>query len=190
MMIPVVDVGGQYNHLIYRIITELGAESEILGLDTTIEKLEGIGAHGLVMGGGPQRIDKELGEFSILGKTIAESPIPMLGICVTHQLIAFVYGGRAVAAKNPEYGEVEVIVDNEDEILAGLSPKFTALQTHNDEVVELPPDFEALAHSEHCRIQAMRHVSLPKFGVQFHPETVRKESDYKIFENFLRICKK
>ncbi len=189
-MVPVVDVGGQYNHLIFRIITELGSESEILSLDTTKEHLDNLGADGLVMGGGPHRIDKELDAFATLGKTIKDSPIPMLGICVTHQLIAFVYGGKAGAAVNPEYGEVEVTVVHEDEILAGLAPKFNALQTHNDEVVELPPDFEILAHSEHCKIQAMKHKTLPRFGVQFHPETVRKESDYKIFQNFLSICKK
>ena len=189
MMIPVVEVGGQYNHLIHRILTELGAESEIIGLDTTLEKLEKMNASGLVMGGGPQRIDKELGAFATLGKTMKDSPIPMLGICVTHQLMAFVYGGKAGAAKNPEYGEVEVIVDKEDDILAGLGQKFTALQTHNDEVVKLPPKFEILAHSEHCKIQAMRHKLLPRFGLQFHPETVRSSTDPRIFENFIRICK-
>jgi GMP synthase (glutamine-hydrolysing) len=188
MVVPVVEVGGQYNHLIHRILTELGAESEIIGLDTTVEKLEKMGARGLVMGGGPQRIDKELGAFSTLGKTMRDSPIPMLGICVTHQLMAFVYGGEAGEAQNPEYGEVEVTVEKEDEILQGLSPTFTALQTHNDEVTKLPREFEILAHSEHCRIQAMRHLRLPRFGVQFHPETVRSSTDYRIFENFLRVC--
>ena len=188
-MIPVVEVGGQYNHLIYRILTELGVDSEIIGLDTTVEKLNKMGADGLVMGGGPQRIDKELNEFATLGKTIKDSPIPMLGICVTHQLMAFVYGGKAGAAKNPEYGEVEVIVDNEDDLLKGMAPKFSALQTHNDEVIKLPPKFEILAHSEHCKIQVMKHESLPRFGVQFHPETVRANTDYIIFQNFIRICK-
>ncbi len=188
LLIPVIEVGGQYNHLIYRILTELGAESEIMPIETGTEKLEKMGADGLLMGGGPQRIDKELGAFANLGKAIKESPIPMMGLCVTHQLMAFVYGGKAGAAKNPEYGEVEVIVDDEDDILKGMGPKFTALQTHNDEVIKLPPKFEILAHSEHCKIQVMRHKLLPRFGVQFHPETVRSSTDYTIFQNFIRIC--
>ena len=188
MLIPVVEVGGQYNHLIYRILTELGADSEIIGLDKTLEEFEKMNTDGLLMGGGPQRIDKELKAFSNLAKIMKESPIPILGLCVTHQLMAFIYGGAAGAAKNPEYGEVEVIVDKEDDILKGLGPKFTALQTHNDEVTKLPPKFEILAHSEHCKVQAMRHKLLPRFGLQFHPETVRAATDYRIFENFIAVC--
>lgn len=190
VFIPVVEVGGQYNHLIYRILTELGADSELIGLETSAKKLEDMGADGLVMGGGPQRIDKALNEFSTLGKAIKDSPIPMLGICVTHQLIAFVYGGDAGEAKNPEYGEVEVIVDKEDDILKSLSPKFIALQTHNDEVLKMPPKFELLAHSDHCKIQAMRHKLLPRYGVQFHPETVHTKGGPVIFENFIAVCER
>jgi len=190
MFIPVVDVGGQYNHLITRALIELGVKSELVPMSITTKDLREMKTDGLVMGGGPQRIGSEIEKLGNLPNTIKEAKIPMLGLCVTHQLMAVVFGGKAGQAKNPEYGPVKVYVDDEDEILKGLGNSFWAWETHNDEITALPEDFVILSHSEKCKIQTMRHKTKPIFGVQFHPEVVQTENGSLIFKNFAEICKK
>jgi GMP synthase (glutamine-hydrolysing) len=191
-VIPVVYVKGQYNHLIARRLKELGVESQLVPPSTPISKLEAMGADALVMGGGPQSVrslnnlPQELKDASNLMK---ESKLPMLCICVTHQLMATTFGGKTNLAKKPEFGPVDVYVKDEDTILHGLKPSFTAWESHNDEVVLLPPDFKALASSENCMIQAMRHEKLNIFGVEFHPEVSHTPKGADVFKNFLSIVR-
>lgn len=189
MKIPVVNVGGQYNHLIKRALEELKVESELISMETTEEELERMNVDGLIMGGGPQRIGSDIDKLGNLPELIKKIEIPILGICVTHQLIAIVFGGKAGPAELPEYGPVEVFIDEKDEIFKGFGRSFRAWETHNDEVKELPKDFESLAHSEKCKVQAMRHENKPIFGVQFHPEVAQTEKGKVIFKNFVNVCR-
>lgn len=181
---------GQYNHLIARRLQELGVESQLVPSSTPLSKLESMGSDALVMGGGPQSVrlleslPQELKDASNL---MRESKLPMLGICVTHQLMATTFGGKTNLAKKPEFGPVEVYVNDEDTILNGLKPSFTAWESHNDEVVTLPPGFKALASSDNCKIQAMRHERMNIFGVEFHPEVSHTQKGVDVFKNFLTV---
>jgi GMP synthase (glutamine-hydrolysing) len=189
MIIPVANVTGQYNHLITRILNEIGVKSELVPISITKEELEKMGADGLVMGGGPQRISEEWNKLGNLPNIIKEIKIPMFGICLTHQLISIVFGGKAGQAKSPEYGPVKIFIDNKDQLLEGFGDNFTAWETHNDEIKLLPKDFENLAHSEKCKFQVIRHKTKPIFGTQFHPEVIHTENGRLIFENFAKVCK-
>ena len=190
MFIPVINVTGQYNHLITRVLTDLGVKSELVPMGITKDELEKMNIDGFVMGGGPQRIERDWRKLGNTLNLIKEMNVPMMGFCLTHQLIAIVFGGKAGPAKYPEYGPVEIIVDEEDDILKSCGNKFRAWEAHNDEIKELPKDFKTLAHSEKCKIQVMRHISKPIFGTQFHPEVVHTEKGSQIFKNFIRICKR
>lgn len=193
MFVPVVYVKGQYNHLIARTLQDLGAESKMLPSTTTIEQLHAMKADGLVMGGGPQRVRTMANlseELAAAARLIKSVDLPLLCICVTHQLLATVHRGQTDAARKPEFGPVEVSVVNEGRILKGLKPSFTAWESHNDEVVEPPPDFTVLASSEGCRVQAMAHEKLDLFGVQFHPEVSHTSKGTEVFKNFLQAVSK
>jgi len=188
-MVPVVNVKGQYNHLIVRVLTELGAESSLVPLSVSIAELEEIGFNGLVAGGGPQSVYEENSrrELSSLERLFKESFKPLLCICVSHQLLAETLGGRTGPAKEPEYGRITVQIDEEDEILRGTSPSFIAWASHNDEVIRMPDGFERLAHSQSCKVEAMRSGTRPIYGVQFHPEVWHTTKGRTIFSNFLEI---
>ncbi len=191
--IPVVFVKGQYNHLISRTLQDLGVESRLLPATTTNAQLEAMGADGLVMGGGPQRVRnvKDLmGELASAAGLIGQLKIPLLCICVTHQLLAAAHGGETATAKSPEFGPFEITVGDEDTILSGLKPSFTAWESHNDEIVKAPEGFRILASSPTCSIQAMRHESRDVFGVQFHPEVSHTTRGVDVFRNFLGVVKK
>ncbi len=191
--IPVVFVKGQYNHLITRTLQDLSVESRLLPASTTVETLESMGAEGLVMGGGPQRVrdmDDLAGELREAASLIKKVKVPLLCICVTHQLLAAAYGGETALADKPEFGPVEVSVIDEGRILQGMKPSFTAWESHNDEVVRPPKDFLVLANSPSCAIQAMRHQKLDVFGVQFHPEVSHTSRGMDVFRNFLEVVRK
>jgi len=193
MFVPVVYVKGQYNHLIARTLQDLGVESRLLPSTTTIEQLHAMGADGLLMGGGPQRVrtmSDLTEELAAAARLIKSVDIPLLCICVTHQLLATVYGGRTDAAGKPEFGPVEVSVMDEGRILERLKPSFTAWESHNDEVVLPPPGFSVLASSESCIVQAMAHEKLNIFGVQFHPEVSHTSRGAEVFRNFLQAVSK
>lgn len=189
MIVPVIDVGGQYNHLISRMLIELGAKSRLISMNLTHKNLIGMGADGLVIGGGPQSIPRDIDRLGNLPIIIREIEIPILGICLAHQLIGIIFGGKVGPARHPEYGPVTVFVDDEDELLRGLSPSFTAWESHNDEIQEIPVTLKVLAHSENCKVEAIKHVSKPIYGVQFHPEVIHTEKGRLIFVNFIAVCK-
>jgi GMP synthase (glutamine-hydrolysing) len=190
--IPVVYVRGQYNHLIARRLQELGVESQLMPPSTPLEKFEAMGADALVMGGGPQSVrslDSLTDELRDASNLMTKIQLPMLCICVTHQLMATTFGGATNLAKKPEFGPVEVSVSDEDTILQGLRPSFTAWESHNDEIVKAPPGFEVLASSDNCNVQAMRHKKADTFGVQFHPEVYHTPKGVDVFKNFLNIVR-
>jgi len=188
--IPVVYVKGQYNHLIVRNLKELGVESKLLPPSVSLEQLESMNPDALVMGGGPQSVrspNQLTGELADAARLIRQVKLPMLCICVTHQLLATAFGGATEAARKPEFGPVEISVIDEGHILEGLGPSFTAWESHNDEVAKVPESFRAIARSNNCAVEAMRHEKRDVFGVQFHPEVSHTLKGVDLFKNFLRI---
>ncbi len=157
---------------------------------TPLEKFEAMGVDALVMGGGPQSVrslDGLTSELREASNLMTKIKLPMLCICVTHQLMATTFGGTTNLARKPEFGPVEVSVSDEDTILAGLKPSFTAWESHNDEIVAAPPGFKVLASSDNCTVQAMRHEKMNLFGVQFHPEVYHTLKGADVFNNFLKV---
>ena len=190
--VPVVYVKGQYNHLIVRNLKELGVESRLLSPSIPLEQLESMNPDALVMGGGPQSVrspDNLTGELADAAKMIRQVRLPMLCICVTHQLLATALGGATELAKRPEFGPVEISVMDDGQILEGMGPSFMAWESHNDEVVKTPDHFRVLAHSTNCSVEAMRHENRDIFGVQFHPEVSHTQKGVDLFRNFLRVVK-
>ena len=188
--IAVVSMGGQFNHLIARAVIDLGEEAEMVDMGAQLSDIEKMSVDGMIFGGGPQSIGNEEAKLGNAGEMLKHCKVPALTMCLTHQLLAKVHGGKAGPAKEPEFGVIEVIVDKEDEILRGMGPSFKTTESHNDEVVVLPSCMESLAHSSKCRYQVIRHRTKPLFGLQFHPETKQGEKDEQVFRNFLEICRK
>src|SRR5207245_9566900 len=112
--IPVLYVKGQYNHLIVRNLKELGVESKLLPPSVSLEQLESMNPDALVMGGGPQNVrspNQLTGELADAARLIRKVKLPMLCICVTHQLLATAFGGGTEAVRKPEIGPVETAGD-------------------------------------------------------------------------------
>jgi len=187
MRIDVFDNGGQWTHREWRVLRYLDVETNIIPNTTRFEDLK---VDGLVLSGGAPRIGTEAMKLGNTADILDRADFPILGICVGMQYIALHFGGKADSAEIPEYGAVDITVDEPDDILAGIKSPFKAWESHNDEVKVLPKEFACLAHSENCRVQAFKHKKKPYYGLQFHPEVEHTEQGSDMFKNFVEICRK
>lgn len=188
--IYVIDNGGQWTHREWRTLRDLEVDTKIVPNTISFTDLLKDNVDGLVLSGGAPRIglESELGSCS---EYLEKADFPILGICAGHQFMARFFGGKVEPSKVPEFGKIELTLLKEDDMLfEGVSKKSIVWESHNDEVIVLPKDFEIVGESESCKIQAMRHKEKPLYGLQFHPEVEHTEYGEQIFKNFVKICKK
>jgi GMP synthase (glutamine-hydrolysing) len=188
--IYVVDNGGQWTHREWRTLRDLEVDTKIVPNTISFTDLLKDNVDGLVLSGGAPRIglESDLGNCS---EYLEKAGFPILGICAGHQFMARFFGGKVEPSKVPEFGKIGLILLKEDDALfEGVSKKSIVWESHNDEVTLLPNEFELLAKSENCKIQAMRHKKKPFYGLQFHPEVEHTEYGERIFKNFVKICRK
>ncbi len=116
--------------------------------------------------------------------------IPILGVCLGHQAIGEVFGGKVVPAKRPLYGRTSRLVHDGTGLFEGL-PQPLVVGRYHSLIVERTAALEAElaidAVSEEGEIMALSHRSAPVYGVQFHPESILTEFGHALFTNFLRL---
>ena len=114
--------------------------------------------------------------------------VPILGVCLGHQAIAVAHGAVVDRAPVLMHGKTSRISHGGEGIFRGLSRPFEATRYHSLAVREetLPSDLEVVARSEDGIVMALRHRSLPVWGVQFHPESILSVEGPKLIENFVR----
>jgi anthranilate synthase/aminodeoxychorismate synthase-like glutamine amidotransferase len=117
--------------------------------------------------------------------------MPLLGVCLGHQSIAYAAGGRVIRAKRLLHGKTSMIRHDGKCLFAGLENPFRATRYHSL-IVEretLPDDFEICATTDDdpSEVMGLRHRHEPVFGVQFHPESFLTDQGHKLLANFLAI---
>ncbi|HMA01770.1 MAG TPA: gamma-glutamyl-gamma-aminobutyrate hydrolase family protein, partial [Gemmatimonadaceae bacterium] len=120
------------------------------------------------------------------------SEIPILGVCLGHQAIGEAYGGVVIRADRVMHGKTSRITHDGTGLFAGLPEPLEVMRYHSL-IVErktLPPVLRILATTGDSpdEIQAVRHVSHPVWGVQFHPESVLTQQGKRILQNFLSMA--
>ncbi len=113
--------------------------------------------------------------------------IPILGVCLGHQAIGQVFGGRIVRARRVMHGKIDRIRHDGRGVFAGLPAEFDIVRYHSlaIEADTLPGVLQATAWSSDGEIMAVRHRELDVEGVQFHPESIAGEHGHAMFANFL-----
>lgn len=183
----VVNFGSQWTHRIWRRLRDLGCETEIVDVNTPVEELD---CDGIILSGGAVRLG--LGEEEDVGHAheyLDKFNGPILGICAGQQFIALHFGGETKPSENPEYGQVEIVVEKENDLFKGVPKKFTAWASHNDDVISFP-GFELLAKSTKGLNHAIKHEMKPIYGTLFHPEVEHTEHGEQIMRNFVEVCKR
>jgi len=133
-------------------------------------------------------------DFGVSAQVIAEAAelnIPLLGVCLGHQGIAHHFGGCVVAAAEPVHGRSAEVIHNGDQLFAGVPEHFSAIRYHSLIVGEpLPPELRKIAWTPDGVVMALRHLTRPMWGVQFHPESICTEYGAAILWNFLSARRK
>lgn len=186
-MIVIVDYHGQYVHRIWRSLDYLGVESKIVSNTTSASEISKMNPEGIILSGGPYSVysdEDRLGDYF----RILELDLPILGICLGHQIIAKKFGGVVKQGVSGEYAEVEITVKEENDLFKGLGDKLTVWESHRDEVVSIPNELTCLASSRVCEIEALKHTERRIYGVQFHPEVYHTPKGSEILKNFVGVC--
>ena len=181
-----------YDSFVYNLVQyigEAGAEPVVHRHDDlTVAQVRDIAADAILISPGPGRPE----DAGVSNDVIAElaGEVPILGVCLGHQCIGQVYGGRIVRAPQVMHGKTSQIQHAGVGVLAGLPDPFVATRYHSlvIEPESVPDVLEVTATAEDGTIMAVRHRDLPVEGVQFHPESILTNFGHEIVENFLRLA--
>ena len=182
--IVVIDYGSQYTPLIARRLRDLGYHSEVVSAAQRPE----VQARGFILSGGPASIST--GDNVGIPAWLLQEEIPLLGICYGMQLLVNKAGGEVHADQQRAFGHATIeLATPDDPLFASLPHQLEVWMSHCDHVSTLPANMQATAHNAEGVIAAVRHRSLPHWGVQFHPEVTHTQHGNHILENFCRrIC--
>jgi GMP synthase (glutamine-hydrolysing) len=179
----VLDFGSQYAQLIARRVREQHVYCEIVRHDVTADRIRALKPRGIILSGGPSSV-YEAGAPRC-DPAIFSLGIPVLGICYGMQLACDALGGQVGRAQAREYGRADCEVLEGDALFADVPPRTEVWMSHGDQVDRVSADFRPLARTATCPLAAVRHVSLPVFGLQFHPEVTHTPAGGTILRNFL-----
>ena len=180
----VLDFGSQYAQLIARRVREQHVYCEIVRHDITAARIRELAPRGVILSGGPASVYEE--GAPRCDPEIFRLGIPVLGICYGMQLACTALGGRVARAGTREFGRAHCEVIDADTLFAGVPPRTEVWMSHGDQVDAAAADFVPLARTDTCPMAAVRHRTLPVFGIQFHPEVTHTPAGGAILANFLR----
>jgi para-aminobenzoate synthetase len=124
-------------------------------------------------------------DFNVAAQAVLQNDVPVFGVCLGFHGIAYFHGCQIAHAPVPFHGRTSAILHGGAGLFAGIPTPFNAVRYHS--LIVAPPlasDIVATAHSESGAIMALEHRSLPKWGVQFHPESILTEHGLQIIANF------
>ncbi|HEY5390130.1 MAG TPA: aminodeoxychorismate synthase component I [Solirubrobacteraceae bacterium] len=142
----------------------------------------------IVISAGPGRPERPR-DFGLSSGALAASEVPLLGVCLGHQGLVLAHGGALHSAPRPMHGRRSRIFHSGAELFEGIPQGFLAVRYHSLAVPEpLPDSLEVIARTSSGTVMAVRHRTLPHWGVQFHPESVQTESGAQLLRNFLHLA--
>ena len=186
-----IDNYDSFTYNLVQYLQELGAEVAVHRNDqVSVAEIEQMAPDLLMVSPGPCTPN----EAGISMEAIRHfaGKLPIMGVCLGHQALGQVFGGKVVRARQVMYGKTSPVYHTGEGVFAGLPSPFTATRYHSL-VVErdsLPDCFEVTAWTQDGdgavdEIMGMRHRELPLEGVQFHPESILTEHGHAMLKNFL-----
>jgi len=187
--ILMIDNYDSFTYNLVQFLGTLGANLVVFRNDhTTLEHVEELGPAGIVISPGP-KAPRDAG----LSKEIILKfgpRVPILGVCLGHQCIGEVYGGRVDRAPYVMHGKTSQVYHDGRGVFAGLPSPVEAARYHSLAVLEddFPPCLEVSARTEDGVIMGVRHRTYPVEGIQFHPESFMTAQGLELLANFLEVC--
>lgn len=186
-MILVIDNYDSFTYNLVQYLGELGADLEVHRNDKiTVDQADAMNPAGIIISPGPGTPDDAGISLELLSRL--GPSVPFLGVCLGHQCIGQVYGGRVVGAPTLMHGKTSQIIHNGSELYNELPSPFEATRYHSLIVDRegLPECLDVTSHTDDGIIMGLRHREHPVEGVQFHPESILTFEGKKLLGNFLR----
>jgi anthranilate synthase component II len=189
-MLLLIDNYDSFTYNLFHFLGELGAEVRVERNDAlTAGEALALKPQGIVLSPGPCTPN----EAGICLEVIrqADGKVPILGVCLGHQAIGQVYGGKIVRAPEPMHGKLSRIHHTGRSVFRGLNNDFLATRYHSLTIApdSMPGVLDVTATSEDGVIQGVMHKTHPVHGVQFHPESIASENGHALLGNFLKIAR-
>ncbi|MGI6217326.1 MAG: anthranilate synthase component II [Coriobacteriales bacterium] len=193
-MYLMVDNYDSFTAMLASYFTELGADVLTLRNDdvsaASMQELnEENNLEGVIISPGPKNPD-DCGNCKEIIRWAASKHVPLLGVCLGHQVLASLYGARVSRGSRPMHGKVSLLHTNGMGLFSGLPREFPVTRYHSLVVQEgsLPSVLKVDARTDDGAVMAIRHEDLPLFGVQFHPEAARTRYGHELISNFMEVC--
>ena len=184
-----------YDSFVYNIaqaLGRLGVETDVIRNDAiTTGEIARREYDAIVISPGPGTPESER-DFGVSGRAIGDlgGSTPILGVCLGHQGIISAFGGRVTNAANVRHGKTSPVSHGGDALFEGVASPFRATRYHSlvGESTSIPDSLEVTAVADDDgEVMAVRHRTLPIFGVQFHPESIMTADGERILANFVRL---
>ncbi|MGW3952635.1 aminodeoxychorismate synthase component I [Streptomyces sp. NPDC004752] len=185
-----IDNYDSYTYNLFQLISEVNGQEPTVITNDAVEMPALADFDNVVVSPGPGHPGNAR-DFGVSARVVAESPVPVLGVCLGHQGIALGERARVAPAPEPRHGHPTAVRHDGQDLFQGLPQHFTAVRYHSLAVHEpLPPSLEATAWAEDGVLMGIRHRERPLWGVQFHPESVLTEYGHRMLQNFRNLTAK
>ena len=187
-MILLIDALDSFTYNLVQAFETLGAPVEVVRHDAiSLDQAEARRPSAIVLSPGPGHPADSPGHMAIASSA---SPIPVLGVCLGHQALVAASGGRVSHALEPMHGEATALQHDGEGLFAGLPAGFPVGRYHSliAEPAALPACWRVTARSGGGEIMAIAHRTLPRWGVQFHPESILTPEGPALLANFLTLA--
>jgi anthranilate synthase/aminodeoxychorismate synthase-like glutamine amidotransferase len=167
---------------------ELGAEVKVARNDRiTLDEIEAMKPDHLMVSPGPCSPNEAGISCPVIDRFAGK--IPLFGVCLGHQCLGQVYGGKVIRAERLMHGKTSLIHHQGQGLFQGLPNPFEATRYHSliVERATLPDCLTITAETDMGEIMGLQHVSDPVFGVQFHPESILTQGGKQMLANFLAV---
>jgi anthranilate synthase/aminodeoxychorismate synthase-like glutamine amidotransferase len=186
-MILMIDNYDSFTYNLVQYLGELGHDIRVFRNDKiTIGRIKKLKPKRIVISPGPGRPE----DAGISGAVIKEfaAKVPILGVCLGHQAIGYVYGGRIIGAKKLMHGKTSLIYHHQKDIFKGIPNPFEATRYHSliVEKKSLPSVLGIIAWTKEGEIMGLKHKKYRVWGLQFHPESILTKVGKDILANFLK----
>jgi anthranilate synthase/phosphoribosyltransferase len=187
-MLVLIDNYDSFTYNLVQYFGELGADIKVFRNDqVTMNQLIALNPSHLVISPGPGEPLKDDGISSDAIKHFT-GKIPVLGVCLGHQTLGAVFGGKVDRAQRLMHGKTSMVTHNGQGIFKGIPSPFEAMRYHSLVVYDpIPAELEVTAVTPEEEIMGLKHREHQTYGVQFHPESILTEHGKQILKNFLDL---
>ena len=187
-MILVIDNYDSFTYNLVQYLGELGAELVVYRNDKIdLDGIEHLEFDHIVISPGPGTPDDAGISMDVI--RAYQERVPILGVCLGHQCIGQVYGGKIIGAARLMHGKTSLIKHDESDLYTGVENPFEATRYHSLilERATCPDCLEINAWTDQDEIMGIHHGELPVWGVQFHPESILTDPGKRVLGNFLAM---